>query len=63
MILTANTAAVSPKVGVLLVNLGTPDSPTPKDVKRFLKQFLSDPRVVDLNPLIWKPILNEIGIE
>ncbi|WP_318963317.1 ferrochelatase [Shewanella colwelliana] len=60
MILTANTAAVSPKVGVLLVNLGTPDSPTPKDVKRFLKQFLSDPRVVDLNPLIWKPILNGI---
>ncbi|TVP12735.1 ferrochelatase [Shewanella sp. KCT] len=48
------------KLGVLLVNLGTPDTPTPKDVKQFLKQFLSDPRVVDLNPWIWKPILNGI---
>ncbi|MCG9696867.1 ferrochelatase [Shewanella sp. Isolate11] len=48
------------KVGVLLVNLGTPDTATPKDVKQFLKQFLSDPRVVDVNPLIWKPILNGI---
>ncbi|MCE9678642.1 ferrochelatase [Shewanella sp. AS1] len=47
-------------MGVLLVNLGTPDTPTPADVKQFLKQFLSDPRVVDLNPLIWKPILNGI---
>ncbi|MCG9736924.1 ferrochelatase [Shewanella insulae] len=50
----------SSRVGVLLVNLGTPDTPTPKDVKHFLKQFLSDPRVVDLNPWIWKPILNGI---
>ncbi|WP_150104432.1 ferrochelatase [Shewanella sediminis] len=49
-----------PAFGVLLVNLGTPDSPSASDVKRFLKQFLSDPRVVDLNPLIWKPILNGI---
>ncbi len=48
------------KVGVLLVNLGTPDTPTPQDVKQFLKQFLSDPRVVDVNPLIWKPLLNGI---
>jgi len=50
----------TPAFGVLLVNLGTPDSPSASDVKRFLKQFLSDPRVVDLNPLIWKPILNGI---
>ncbi|MXR67608.1 ferrochelatase [Shewanella sp. JBTF-M18] len=48
------------KLGVLLVNLGTPDTPTPKDVRQFLKQFLSDPRVVDLSPWIWKPILNGI---
>lgn len=58
--LSSVSASVSQKVGVLLVNLGTPDTPTPKDVKQFLKQFLSDPRVVDLNPLIWKPILNGI---
>lgn len=51
---------ITPAFGVLLVNLGTPDSPSVSDVKRFLKQFLSDPRVVDLNPLIWKPILNGI---
>ncbi|QDF75081.1 MULTISPECIES: ferrochelatase [Shewanella] len=56
-----NVDNLSPaKLGVLLVNLGTPDTPTPKDVKQFLKQFLSDPRVVDLNPWIWKPILNGI---
>ncbi|EDP99800.1 ferrochelatase [Shewanella benthica] len=50
----------TPAFGVLLVNLGTPDTPTTKDVRSFLKQFLSDPRVVDLNPLIWKPILNGV---
>ncbi|WP_394201112.1 ferrochelatase [Shewanella waksmanii] len=50
----------SEKIGVLLVNLGTPDSPDIADVRRFLQQFLSDPRVVDVNPLIWKPVLNGI---
>jgi len=50
----------TPAFGVILVNLGTPDSPSTSDVRRFLKQFLSDPRVVDLNPFIWKPILNGI---
>ena len=44
--------------GVLLINLGTPDAPTANAVKTYLREFLSDPRVVDLNPLIWKPILN-----
>ncbi len=48
------------KVGVLLVNLGTPDAPTPKAVKRYLKQFLSDRRVVELPPLLWQPILRGI---
>ena len=38
--------------GVLLVNLGTPDAPTRKDVGRYLKQFLLDPRVIDVNPLL-----------
>jgi len=49
-----------PRVGVLLVNLGTPDAPTPKAVRRYLKEFLSDPRVVEIPKLIWWPILNGI---
>lgn len=51
---------VPPKVGVLLVNLGTPDAPTTPAVKRYLKQFLSDRRVVEIPPLIWQPILRAI---
>ena len=46
------------KIGVLLANLGTPDAPTVADVKRYLKQFLSDPRVIDLPKLKWQTILN-----
>lgn len=49
------------KPGVLLVNLGTPDAPTTSAVKRYLKQFLSDKRVVDTPRWLWWPILN-IGI-
>ena len=49
-----------PKVGVLLVNLGTPDAPTAPAVKRYLKQFLSDRRVVEIPALIWQPILRGI---
>ncbi|WP_241607864.1 ferrochelatase [Rosenbergiella epipactidis] len=45
------------KPGVLLVNLGTPDAPTTAAVKRYLKQFLSDKRVVDVPDLFWQPIL------
>ena len=40
-----------PPVGVLLMNLGTPDSPKTSDVRRYLREFLSDPRVLDLHPL------------
>lgn len=43
--------------GILLVNLGTPDEPTAPAVKRYLKQFLSDPRVVDTPSWVWWPIL------
>lgn len=50
----------SPKVGVLLVNLGTPDAPTPSAVRRYLKEFLSDRRVVEIPRLVWWPILNLI---
>ncbi|CAN5451609.1 ferrochelatase [soil metagenome] len=49
-----------PRIGVLLVNLGTPDSPDPAAVKRYLKEFLSDRRVVEIPPLIWQPILRGI---
>lgn len=48
------------KYGVLLVNLGTPDAPTAKAVRRYLKEFLSDRRVVDVNRLVWWPVLNGI---
>ncbi len=47
-----------PKVAVLLVNLGTPDAPTPKSVGRYLRQFLSDPRVIEIPHLLWVVILN-----
>ncbi|NML07059.1 ferrochelatase [Sphingomonas sp. G-3-2-10] len=48
------------KVGVLLVNLGTPDAPTPGAVKRYLAEFLSDRRVVEIPPIAWQPILRGI---
>ena len=48
----------APKIGILLLNLGTPDEPTPKAVRRYLKQFLSDRRVVEIPRLIWWIILN-----
>ncbi|CDH01125.1 ferrochelatase [Xenorhabdus bovienii] len=47
----------SNKYGVLLVNLGTPDEPTPVAIRRYLAKFLSDRRVVDIPPFIWKPLL------
>jgi len=50
----------TPKIGVLLVNLGTPDAPTKSAVKRYLKQFLSDRRVVEIPQIIWQPILRGI---
>ena len=48
------------RVGVLLVNLGTPDAPDTRSVSRYLKQFLSDRRVVEIPVLIWQPILRGI---
>lgn len=44
-------------VGVVLVNLGTPESPTLPAVQRYLREFLSDRRIIPLNPLLWRPIL------
>ena len=51
------------KIGVLLTNLGTPDEPTPKALKRYLKQFLSDPRVVEVPRLLWWLILNGVILQ
>jgi hypothetical protein len=47
-------------VGVLLVNLGTPDAATPAAVRRYLKEFLSDRRVIERNSLLWKLVLNGV---
>ena len=46
------------KTGILLVNLGTPDSTSWWDVRKYLKEFLSDQRVIEVNPIIWQFILN-----
>jgi ferrochelatase len=46
--------------GVLLVNLGTPERPTPEAVRRYLRAFLGDPRVVELPRLLWNPVLEGI---
>jgi ferrochelatase len=48
------------KVGVLLINLGTPAAPTAAAVRPYLKEFLSDPRVIEIPRLVWWPILNLI---
>ena len=51
---------VAKKIGVLLVNLGTPDAPEKRAVKRYLRQFLSDRRVVEIPSILWQPILRGI---
>lgn len=48
----------SRRVAVLLLNLGTPDSPTPRDVRRYLREFLSDPLVIDTHPIVRALLLN-----
>lgn len=52
----------NPSLGVLLANLGTPEAPERKPVARFLREFLSDPRVVDLPRYLWLPLLNLVII-
>lgn len=49
-----------PRIGVLLINLGTPDAPEEKAVRRYLSEFLSDRRVIEIHPIAWKPILHGI---
>jgi ferrochelatase len=48
------------KIGVLLINLGTPDAPDAAAVRRYLAEFLSDPRVIEIPKLAWKPILHGV---
>jgi len=50
--------ASAPDTALLAVNLGTPDAPTAAAVRRYLAEFLSDPRVVSIPPLLWKPLLH-----
>lgn len=56
----AFTHGTPEKTGILLVNLGTPDAPTPPAVRTYLKEFLSDPRVVEMPRALWWLILNGI---
>lgn len=60
MLPAGHPPVAAPRLGVLLVNLGTPDAPTSGAVRRYLKEFLSDPRVVEIPRLVWWPILNGI---
>ncbi|KQN25450.1 ferrochelatase [Sphingomonas sp. Leaf33] len=60
MIPTGHPPIPTPKVGVLLINLGTPDSADARAVKRYLGEFLSDRRVVEIPQLLWQPILRGI---
>ena len=55
-----HTPVASGRIGVLLVNLGTPDAPDALSVRRYLKEFLSDRRVVEIPPIAWQPILRGI---
>ncbi len=61
MLLPEGHPAVAPRrIGVLLVNLGTPDAPDAGAVRRYLGEFLSDRRVVEIPALLWQPILRGI---
>lgn len=53
-------AVQSGRIGVLLVNLGTPEAPEPGAVRRYLAEFLSDPRVIEIPRLVWQPILRSV---
>lgn len=60
MLPAGHCPVAAPRTGVLVVNLGTPDAPTTAAVRRYLKEFLSDRRVVEIPRLVWWPILNGI---
>lgn len=58
--LSNSAHGTQPRTGVLLLNLGTPDAPTAPAIRRYLRQFLSDPRVVELPRALWLPLLHGI---
>jgi protoporphyrin/coproporphyrin ferrochelatase len=49
-----------PSIGVILAQIGTPDAPTAKSVRPYLRRFLSDRRIIDYPPLLWQPLLRGI---
>ena len=55
-----NPTPQSGKIGVLLINLGTPDSADARGVRVYLREFLSDPRVIENQGLYWKAVLNGV---
>ncbi|WP_372528229.1 ferrochelatase [Piscinibacter sp.] len=57
---THGAAADAPRTAILLCNLGTPDAPTPAALRRYLGEFLSDPRLVEIPRAVWWPILHGI---
>ena len=57
---TPPTAPAANQIGVLIVNLGTPDAPEPAAVRRYLKEFLGDPRVIERTDLLWRITLNGV---
>ena len=57
---TDHPSIPQPRVGLLLINLGTPDAPEPAAVRRYLAQFLTDPRVIEIPAWVWRPILHGI---
>src|SRR6478735_673722 len=60
MIPPGHPAVPAPRIGVLLTNLGTPDAADAPSVRRYLAEFLSDRRVVEIPPIAWQPILRGI---
>ena len=50
----------APRTAILLCNLGTPDAPTPAAVRRYLREFLGDPRVVEIPRALWLPLLHGV---
>ncbi|HVV94623.1 MAG TPA: ferrochelatase [Hyphomicrobiales bacterium] len=58
---SADAPAAAPAgIGVLLVNLGTPEAPDPRAVRAYLREFLSDRRVIEASPLLWQPVLHGV---
>ena len=51
---------LKPRIGVLLINLGTPAAPTTKAVRDYLGEFLSDKRVVEIPAIVWQPLLRGV---